>query len=72
MVILLSLLISAVAVMAVPLIAEPGAAAAVPDPSEVYIKSVTYGGSGCSSGTASYTLSKDCQSSVKSITLHLT
>jgi hypothetical protein len=70
MVILLSLFTSAVAVMAVPLIAETRAAG--PNSSQVYINKVTYGGSGCPDGTARIVLSDDRESFVKSRILHLT
>jgi hypothetical protein len=63
MVLLLSLLTSAAAVMAVPLIAETRDSQ--PNPKNVYIENGSYGGSGCPGGSVGFALSSDATSSVK-------
>lgn len=63
MVRLLSLLTSAVSVLAVPFpIIETRAA---PNASLVYVSGYSYSGSGCPAGTSGYTLSDDRSVSVK-------
>jgi hypothetical protein len=63
MVLLLSLLTSAAAVMAVPLIAETRDSQ--PNPKDIYIENGSYGGSGCPGGSVGFALSNDATSSVK-------
>jgi hypothetical protein len=66
MVVLLSLLVSAVVVMASPVNIS---SAVVPDPSQVYIQSITYGGTGCPQGTVGSFISSDSQTYVKKSTI---
>lgn len=63
MVILLTLLTWAAAVMAVPHIGiQPRAG---PDPSTVYIENISYGGNGCPDGTVNVVLDPSGETSVK-------
>jgi hypothetical protein len=65
MVVLLSLLTSAVAVMAVPFADTETRDVSGPNPTEVYIASFSYGGSGCPQGSVGGYLSTDRETSVE-------
>lgn len=62
MVILLSIVASALAVMASPVNMSTSV---VPDPSQVYIKDIAYGGTGCPQGSMSTFISDDKQTYVR-------
>jgi hypothetical protein len=65
MLVILSFLVLAVAVIASPMGASATSSAILPNPSQVYINGITYGGTGCPQGTLSSFISADRQTFVK-------
>jgi hypothetical protein len=58
---LLSLLVSAAVVFASPIAETSTVSSDVPNPSQVYINGITYGGTGCPQGTVGSFISSDRQ-----------
>lgn len=68
MLVLLSFLVLAVAVIASPLSPSATSSAVLPNPSQVYINGITYGGTGCPQGSLSSFISADRQTFVNAWT----
>ena len=64
MLVQISLLLLAVAVEASPIAASATSSAILPNPSQVYINGIAYGGTGCPQGSLSSFISNDRQTFV--------